>query len=53
MITYTAKFDTFYLIKSVGSNFEKTGRVLFHQINLMKKSQSKLKSPRVKKKLRK
>ena len=43
----------FCLIKSIGSNFEKMGRVLFHQINLMKKSQSKLKLPRVKKKLRK
>ena len=32
---------------------EKIGRVLFHQINLMKKSQSKLKFPRVKNKLRK
>ena len=45
---YIARFDTF-LIKSVGSNFEKIGRVLFHQINLTKKSQSKLKFPRVKK----
>ena len=32
---------------------KKIGRVLFYQINLMKKSQSKLKSPHVKKKLRK
>ena len=32
---------------------KKIGRVLFHQINLMQKSQLKLKSPRLKKKLRK
>ena len=43
----------FCLITSVGSNFEKIGRVLFHKINLMKKSQSKLKFSCVKKKLRK
>ena len=35
----------------VWSNFEKIGRVVFHQIFLMKKSQSKLKSPRVKTKI--
>ena len=35
----------------VWSNIEKIGRILFYQINLMKKSQSKLKSPRVKKEL--
>ena len=43
----------FCLIKSVGSNFEKIEHFLFHQINLMKKSQSKLKSPHVKKKITK
>ena len=43
----------FCLINSVGSNFEKVGRVLFYQINLMKKRQSKFKFLRAKKKLRK
>ena len=41
---YTTKFDTFL--------FDQTsliGRILFYQINLTKKSQSKLKFPRVKK----
>ena len=46
MIKYAAKIDAL-------SNFEKIGRALFHQINLMKRSQTKLKSLRVKKKLQK
>ena len=50
---YTANLTHFCWIKLVRSNFEKIGRVLFYQINLMTKSQSRLKSPRVKKKLRK
>ena len=51
---HTAKFDTFLFDQiSLIKFWEKRGRVLFHQINLMKNSQSKLKSPRVKKKLRK
>ena len=37
------------LIKSVWSNFSKIEHILFNQINLMKYSQSKFKSPRVKK----
>ena len=47
---YTAKSDTFLFGQISLIKFCKIGRVLFHQINLMKKSQSKLKSPRVKKK---
>ena len=45
----TNKFDNVYS-KLVSSSFEKIGLVIFHQINLMKKSQSKLKSPREKEK---
>ena len=33
------------------AKFEKIGRALFHQINLMEKTQSKLKFPRVQEKL--
>ena len=43
---YTAKFYTF-LFDQI---FEEIRSVLFHQINSMKKCQSKLKSGRVKKK---
>ena len=47
---YTAKFDIFLFDQISFIKFlKKIGRVLFHQINLMKKSQSELKSPHVKK----
>ena len=39
----------FCLMKSVSSDFEKIGQVLFHQVNLMKKSQLKLNCARAKK----
>ena len=42
---YTAKFDTFLFDQIL----KKIGRVLFYEINLMNKSQLKLKFPRVKK----
>ena len=40
-------------MKLVWSNFEKIGRNLFHQIDLMNKSQSKLESPTCEEKITK
>ena len=50
---YSKIWRTFVWSNYFDQILKKIGRVLFHQINLMKKSQSKLKSPRVKKKLQK
>ena len=49
-IIYSKIWHNFCLIISAWSSFEKIGCVLF-QINLTKKSQYKLKSPRVQKKI--
>ena len=48
---YTAKSDTFLFDQISLIKFWKKRRVPFHQMNLMKKNQSKLKSPRVIEKL--
>ena len=41
----TAKFDTFLFDQTSFIKFLKNGRVLFHDINLMKKKPIKIKSP--------
>ena len=50
---YKVKFDAILFDKISLIKFWKIGRVLFHQINLMKKSQSKLKTLHLKEKLQK